>query len=418
LGIQHQQQVTMNTPNSQFLEAALNYRNFGLSVIPIAKRGNGKQPAISWKPYQTTLPTEAELREWFARGDLNGLAIVFGQASGDVCCRDFDSKTTYQKWAMEQPDLAKTLPTVKTKRGYHVYFRTGAQINVKYVFEGEIHSRNSYCLAPPSLHPEGVNYEWIIPLTTENLLTIEKPIKVFSMEQDVTEGIEGIEVTDGTKGTEKIEGIKDDRSGIIKGGKLNQDEIAAIVKLVLPQNSHGNHVSLFNLARAVKGKEKHQGVTFTEDLLKEIFASWFKQNANLRPGQSHGDYYLEFLDAYEHAIYVPGQEPFIAAWNKAKQSTTPAIVKRHYADNEEMQLLVKLCCELQRLSGDRPFFLPFSKVQQQFNLENRVIAGRRLQDLQRRKIIKLENAHTATRARRYRYLLPLDVPPVGVNGLN
>jgi hypothetical protein len=39
----------------------------GISVIPIAvDAGNGKQPAIAWKPYQERHPSDEELRTWFA----------------------------------------------------------------------------------------------------------------------------------------------------------------------------------------------------------------------------------------------------------------------------------------------------------------------------------------------------------------
>jgi len=46
------------------LETATSYRRTGLCVLPAI--ATEKRPALSsWKPYQTRLPTDDELRAWF-----------------------------------------------------------------------------------------------------------------------------------------------------------------------------------------------------------------------------------------------------------------------------------------------------------------------------------------------------------------
>jgi hypothetical protein len=188
------------------LDAALDYLRLGISVIPIGSHGNGKQPAIrEWKPYQTTLPKEIELREWFSRSGLAGLAIIFGPVSGGIYCRDFDNEAAYRVWSAKNPTLAATLPTVRTFRGYHVYFRNKQSLKTKKYADGEIRCFGAYCLAPPSKHPEGIIYEWLTPITTDNLITIEQPYTVFSDKGTVTESTES---TEGIEKTESIETIE------------------------------------------------------------------------------------------------------------------------------------------------------------------------------------------------------------------
>lgn len=73
----------MTTPA---LQTATALRALGISAIPV--RGD-KRPLISWKAYQTRLPTEDELAKWFARPV--GVAICAGGQAG-VECLDFDEK--------------------------------------------------------------------------------------------------------------------------------------------------------------------------------------------------------------------------------------------------------------------------------------------------------------------------------------
>jgi len=82
--------------------------------------------------------------------------------------------------------LARTSPTVETARGRHVYFR-GDFDGVQHLAGGELRGARSYCLLPPSLHPDGVNYRWIIPPTPHKL--IEVPLSVFGV--DLTQDAQG-----------------------------------------------------------------------------------------------------------------------------------------------------------------------------------------------------------------------------------
>jgi hypothetical protein len=104
---------------TETLIAALRYWQLGWSIIPM----EGKRPRTRqrWKPYQTKRATEETVCKWFGNGSAYGIGVVFGDVSGGLASADFDCMAGYGRWAEAYPDLARTLPTVETRRGRHVY---------------------------------------------------------------------------------------------------------------------------------------------------------------------------------------------------------------------------------------------------------------------------------------------------------
>jgi len=176
-----------------FLESALAYDRRGWSVIPIKhKSPKGKEPACRWSRYQSERPTQATLGRWFSNGKLDGLAVILGPVSGNLVCRDFDELDAYDRWADEHPDLATTLPTVETARGRHVY-ATAATDRILQLQDGEVRG-GGYCLLPPSRHPTGAEYRWLVPLPEGPLPEID-PVAA-GWVADVTESTETTETTE------------------------------------------------------------------------------------------------------------------------------------------------------------------------------------------------------------------------------
>ena len=154
---------------ASILEIALEYCRRGWSIIPI-KPGT-KKPTCTWAKYQAKRANESQLTEWFGNGQDVGLAVVFGPVSGGLVCRDFDTMEGYECWAADHPGLAKTLPTVATARGRHVYCHANHR-GIKKLDDGELRGAG-YCLLPPSRHPDGPEYRWLIPLPDRPLPLIE-----------------------------------------------------------------------------------------------------------------------------------------------------------------------------------------------------------------------------------------------------
>jgi putative DNA primase/helicase len=159
-------QLTENR-NSEVLELALKYLEKGFSVFPIKRiigdDKESKKPAITWKKFQTQMPSEEEVREWFSpdNPEMN-IAIVTGKISNIVAI-DFDSEESIE-WGRRN-GFFETL-VVKTSKGYHCLFLypeqgihnfqggTGALKDI------DIRGEGGYIVAPPSLHGSGITYKW------------------------------------------------------------------------------------------------------------------------------------------------------------------------------------------------------------------------------------------------------------------
>lgn len=75
------EQQTHTAAANSVLRAALEFRNAGISVIPIRADGS-KASAVAWKEYQSRLATKEELLSWFV--DAQGLAVITGSISGNL----------------------------------------------------------------------------------------------------------------------------------------------------------------------------------------------------------------------------------------------------------------------------------------------------------------------------------------------
>lgn len=130
-------------------EAALTWIMRDIAVVPI--RWRSKQPLVHWTPYQSSLPTAAELQSWF-RYNIN-LGVVCGWHGLTVV--DFDDRDVYDLWRAAYPGVETY--QVSTGRGVHAYFYTARQVRIKKLWKIDIKT-NGYVLAPPSIHPSGRAY--------------------------------------------------------------------------------------------------------------------------------------------------------------------------------------------------------------------------------------------------------------------
>jgi len=162
------------------LDAALDYHARGLSVIPVPlpipgtpsnTPGDGKTPAITWKGYQTTRPTEAQIRRWFASPQ--NVAILCGALSGVVAV-DADSDAAL-RWLTQH--FPYTPWQSRTAQGFHALYRyPGVPVRNKaklHTGDGridlDVRADGGYIIAPPSSHMGGHVYrragDWTAPIT-------------------------------------------------------------------------------------------------------------------------------------------------------------------------------------------------------------------------------------------------------------
>lgn len=109
------------------LQIAHRLLGLGLSVIPVPRPrpgvpqgqpGDGKVPAIAWRPYQTRLPTPREIDAWFGAAAMN-LAVITGATSGVVVI-DADEPEAL-RWLVRR--LTYTPWQTQTARGFHLWYR-------------------------------------------------------------------------------------------------------------------------------------------------------------------------------------------------------------------------------------------------------------------------------------------------------
>ncbi len=140
------------------------YLRRGWSVVPVPHRQ--KFPDLNWKVYQGRRASEEEAARWELEDQ--GLAVVCGAVSGNLVCLDFDDLEAYEAWAAANPESARELPTAKSARGRHVFFRTetversgkfwlkdGGQV------AGDLISEGKLVVVPPTIHPSGMVREWV-----------------------------------------------------------------------------------------------------------------------------------------------------------------------------------------------------------------------------------------------------------------
>ncbi len=143
---------------NSILEWAKFYIDHGLSVIPLLPKE--KKPLVAWMEYRTRLANEKELVEWFADGTAN-IGIVTGPIS-KIAVVDFDSQDAL-KFARRND--FPSCPLVKTSKGYHAYYRYREGVRNFQKRDDlpgiDLRADGGYVVAPPSVHPSGIQYSWV-----------------------------------------------------------------------------------------------------------------------------------------------------------------------------------------------------------------------------------------------------------------
>ena len=366
------------------LRQALQYHQLGWSIIPIPYRRKAAQ--VKWSKYQQTRADEKQLRKWFAKDNRN-IAVVLGSVSGNLACRDFDTMAEHELWAKNHPELARLLPTVKTAKGMHVYFK-GPVHGIRRVPNGELRGAGGYCLLPPSVHPSGATYEWRNLPLNGNLLEIDPQLAGFT--QNVTEQTEQ---TEKTEQSEQIEAI------------AGESAVEKAVAETLPREFGTRNRCVFEFARAVKSLPQFAGAEPTE--LRELVKMWHERALPTMRTKGFEDTWIDFLKAWPRIKYAKGQEPMTQIFEKAIQLDPPSIAVEKYPGNSKLTILTSLCRELQRAAGENPFFLSARTAGRLLNVSP-MQASRWFFLLQSDGILKLVSkggtAETVRQASRYRYI--------------
>lgn len=145
-------------------EAARRYLAMGFHPIP----ASGKVPAVPWKPYQDEAPHSDQIDEWWTRWPDANVGLVIGHGAIVV---DLDGKNAEGLLHLAGIALPKTAPRVRTGGGQHVYLSTPESVGDRIGLFADSREKRQvdirglgFVVAPPSRHPSGAIYEWIVPL--------------------------------------------------------------------------------------------------------------------------------------------------------------------------------------------------------------------------------------------------------------
>ena len=334
----------MSQDTGTTLHQALDYVRRGWSIIPI--ESVGKRPVLrTWTRYQEQPPAEVTVRSWFSKEPALNIGILCGVASGGLVVRDFDEVGAYDTWKAEHPELAATLPTVETGRGHHVYFVAQVE-KIKHFEDGELRG-NGYCLAPPSIHPNGSRYRWLVPLPDGDLPLID-PYQVGLAR--FTERTETTEITEDHRREQKI--IETTEAIVVSDELKNLDDL---IENELPQQTGQRHRQVFEFARALKAVPHLVDAPVAE--LLPIVRKW--HNLGVERGvistQPFDETASDFVTCWPKIKTPKGAGNMTAVVERAKTNPLPEIARLF--DSEPCRLLLAICRELQRDAGNGVFWL-------------------------------------------------------------
>lgn len=152
------------------LEQALEYLRRGWSVFPLMPKDKRPPKGFEWKPYQSTRPTEEQIRAWWTKWPQANIALACGALSG-VIALDVDGEAGRASVAGKHLPLTPISETGREDGGHHYLFKHpgGFCHNFAHKVPGlDFRGDGGYIVLPPSIHPTGTSYAWnISPDDTE-----------------------------------------------------------------------------------------------------------------------------------------------------------------------------------------------------------------------------------------------------------
>jgi putative DNA primase/helicase len=246
-----------NKQTLSVLEWAREYRDKGFSVIPIKPKD--KAPMIKWAQYQNRLATDKELELWFGNGSENNIGIVTGKISG-IDVLDLDSKDSVQY--AEENEFLNT-PLVKTGKGFHCYCRHKDGVRNFQKRDNlpgiDLRGDGGYVVAPPSIHPSGLQYQWVEGKGLEDVLYGELPNIILAKEPQDKEPLKKL-----YKGS--VEGSRNTNLTRLVGSWVNDgltfDECMDNARIInMKTNPPMNESEIASIINSILKKENAKAVT-------------------------------------------------------------------------------------------------------------------------------------------------------------
>ncbi len=142
--------------HAPLLKAALEYASRGWYVFPLIPKT--KKP-LTPRGFKDASNDATQIQKWWSHHSTANIGIATGEKSG-IMVVDVDGE-----YPSDWPPMPATC-TVKTQKGFHYYLKYPKGENVKCRtrvggHNVDIRANGGYVVAPPSVHPDGGEYESI-----------------------------------------------------------------------------------------------------------------------------------------------------------------------------------------------------------------------------------------------------------------
>jgi hypothetical protein len=310
------------------IDHALAYASRGWSVLAV----DGKRAVGKWRGFQEQAADDGTLCRLFARTGITGLAVITGAVSGGLAVRDFDQADAYHSWAEAHPTDANGLPTVRTGRGFHVHGHLDVE-DYRTLADGELRADSRhYVLLPPSRHPEGTKYDWMIPLSDGELPTLPQSlVHSYAQAHDLADS------------------ANPSRPSRPKHTQTSIAWLTSAIAPTLPTGPGQRNRCIFELARRLKALKPNA----TPEELRPILREWHRQALPYIRTHDFAESWTDFVVAWER-VQRPAGQTFRAAAQAADSGESPPIAEEFGYDGH-LRRLAALCWQLAQQWGSRPF---------------------------------------------------------------
>jgi len=317
---------------------------------------------------------------------------------------DFDLLELYQTWAAENPHLTGTLPTVKTGRGYHVYFRSNYTKSVK--LDGIDLKATGYVVAPPSVHESGVIYEWINPLPSAgeplpffddlDKLCLPAPI-VQERVNPLPSAVEPLPPSLGQPQDPKVNHKTPRTVMWLADGEWRKRAVEAAIAETLPKSPGNRNRRIFDLAVRLRGLFE------TPEEAKPVVELWHAKALPYIKTKSFDATWLDFQVSWpkvEHPYYIVLDRAVAAADCRLKDGSC---LKQDVYTDDCFRLLLETCRILAGQSPDKTFYLS-RRLAAGIAGVSQWTAENMLNDFCQKGFLAVAKESTCKKARTYRWL--------------
>lgn len=339
---------------------------------------------------------------WWRETPEASVGIATGAVSGLVVV-DIDPRhggeETLRDLIAAHGDIPATVESLTGGGGRHLFFQhPGGDIKSRDSALGrgvDVRADRGGIIAPPSVHKSGNRYAWREGRRPDEIELAPMPHWLLAML--------------GTCGESGSEGAGDcciscvsESLGVCDSAPLSLcvTTVEEAIQLTLAEVPGHRNSRGFAFARALKAMPAYADANVSD--LREPARRWYEASKPHMSGEhDFAEVWAELVYAWPRVKYPRGTGPMAETMKRAEASNPPAIAEAY--GNETVSRLIRLCRELQRNAGDKPFFIAYRTIAELLGI-NRNRAGQFVEMLIADDVLVLVRKGHTGRASEYRYL--------------